>query len=141
MDATQLNTELTATLKAIPALGGRIYDGYVPEKLPTDGAGYILPYVLLLSGITADLPEERDLTRQVDTTVHDWAPQTNCVGPTPDHARKCAQLVAQALTNTRIGNHWLKPDADAFRVATPLPDNQVTPARFYLPLSWRLNTN
>lgn len=140
MDATQLNTELTVTLKAIPALGGRIYDGYVPEKLPTDGAGYILPYVLLLSGITADI-QDPDLTGKTDTQVHDWAPQTNCVGPTPAHSRACAQLVAQALTNTRIGNHWLTPDADAFRVMKPLTDNQVTPARFYLPLSWRLTTN
>lgn len=141
MDATLLDAQLTVTLKAITALGGRIYDGYVPEKLPTDGAGYILPYVLTLSGITADLPQERDLSGQADTTVHDWAPQTNCVGPTPGHARACAQLVAQALTNTRIGNHWLKPDPDAFRVATPILDNQATPARFYLPLQWRLTTN
>jgi len=141
MDVTQLNTELMATLKAIPALGGRIYDGYIPGKLETDASGFIRPYVLLLAGIPADLPAERDLTRLADTTVADWAPQTNCVGPTPTHARSCAQLVAQALTNARIGNHWLLPDPDGFRAATPIQDNQVAPARFYLPLPWRLTTN
>ena len=140
MDPTQLHNELMATLQAIPALGGRIYDGYTPDKLPTDSAGYILPYVLVFSGLSADLPGERDLTGLVDVSVHDWAPQTNCVGPTPSHSRSCAQVVAAALTNTRIGNHWLKTDPDAFRVATPLIDNQVTPARFYLPLQWRLTT-
>lgn len=141
MDATQLNDELLATLRAIPALGGRVHDGYVPGKLPTDGAGYILPYVVVFSGITSDLPTERDLTGLADTTVHDWAPQTNCVGPTPAHARAVAQVVQAALTNARIGNHWLLPDSDGFRVSVPLIDNQVTPARFFLPLPWRLTTN
>jgi len=95
----------------------------------------------VFSGLTTDLPEERDLTRLADTTVHDWAPQTTCVGPTPGHARDVAVAVAKALTNARIGNHWLLPDPDGFRTATPLIDNQVTPARFFLPLPWRLTTN
>ena len=141
MDATQLNNELLATLRAIPALGGRVHDGYVPDKLPVDGAGYVLPYVVVFSGITTDLPAERDLTGLADTSVHDWSPQTTCVGPTPGHARSCAHLVSQALTNTRIGNHFLLPDSDGFRVAVPLIDDQVSPARFFLPLPWRLTTN
>ncbi len=140
MDVTQLHTELMATLTAIPALGGRVYDGYVPAKLPTDGAGYILPYVLVFSGITTDLPAERDLAGHVDKHTHDWAPQTNCVGPTPAHARTCAQLVATALTDARIGNHWIKPDSEAFRSNTPILDMQASPSRHYLPLSWRLTT-
>lgn len=139
MDATQFSAELEAKLKAIPALGGRAYDGYIPSKVPTDPAGYILPYVLFFSGVTADIGDE-SLCGTVDTLVHDWAPQTNCVGPTPGHARACAQLVQAALTNTRIGNHRLKPDTDAFRVAVPIKDDQATPARFFLPLSWRLTT-
>ena len=140
MDVLQLHNELMATLQAVPALAGRVYDGYVPDKLPTDNAGYILPYVVVFSGLSTDLEAERDLTGLVDTTVHDWAPQTTCVGPTPGHARNCAQLVQDALTNARIGNHWLKPDNESFRVAVPLIDNQVTPARFFLPLPWRLTT-
>lgn len=139
MDATQFSAELEAKLKAIPALGGRAYDGYVPGKVPTDGAGYVLPYILFFAGIPADIGDP-DLTGMTDTLVHDWAPQTNCVGPTPGHARKCAEIVAAALTNTRIGNHRLHVDTDAFRVAVPLKDDQATPARFFLPLSWRLTT-
>lgn len=140
MSASQFHAELMATLKGITALGGRIYDGTIPAKLPTDGAGYVLPYVLVFSGITADIGDP-DLTGRTDTLVHDYAPQTNCVGPTPGHSRICAEMVQAALTNTRIGNHPLKPDTDAFRVAVPLPDNQVTPARFFLPLQWRVTTN
>lgn len=139
MDATQFTAELDAKLKAIAALGGRVYDGYAPSKIPTDPAGYVLPYVLFFTGITADIGDP-DLTGMTDTRVHDWAPQTNCVGPTPGHARSCAELVKAALTNTRIGNHRLHIDADAFRVAVPLKDDQAIPARFYLPLSWRLTT-
>lgn len=141
MDATQLNEQLLATLRKIPGLGGQVFDGDVPTKLPTDGAGYIRPYVVVFSGITTDLPTERDLTRLADTAVHDWSPQTTCVGPTPAHARDVAVAVKAALTNTRVGNHWLLPDTDAFRVSVPIRDNQVTPARFFLPLTWRLTTN
>lgn len=140
MRATQFHAELMAALKAITALGGRIYDGYVPAKLPTDGAGYVLPYVLVFSGLTADIGDP-DLTGKADTLVHDWSPQTNCVGPTPGHSRMCAEMVQDALTNLRVGNNWLKPDDDGFRVAVPLKDDQATPARFFLPLSWRLTTN
>ncbi len=139
MDATQFSAELEAKLKTIIELNQRVYDGYVPEKLPTDGAGYILPYVLFFAGVTSDIGDP-DLTGQTDTLVHDWAPQTNCVGPTPGHARACAGLVKSALTNTRIGNHRLHIDTDAFRVAVPIRDDQATTARFYLPLSWRLTT-
>lgn len=139
MNATQFTAHLETVLKAIPELAGRIYDGYVPSKLPTDGSGYILPYVLIFSGVTADIGDE-SLCGTVDTLVHDWAPQTNCVGPDPAKARACAQYVQAALTNLRIGNHRLKPDADAFRVAVPIKDDQATPARFFLPLSWRLTT-
>jgi len=140
MDGTQFTAELDAKLKAIIELGGRVYDGYVPSRMPTDPAGYILPYVLYFAGIPADIGDP-DLTGMTDTLVHDWAPQTNCVGPDPAKARKCAEIVATALTNTRIGNHRLHVDTDAFRVAVPIKDDQATPARFFLPLSWRLTTN
>lgn len=140
MKASQFHAELVASLKAITALGGRIYDGYVPAQIPTDGAGYVLPYVLVFSGITADIGDPA-LSGKTDKLVHDWAPQTNCVGPTPGHARACAELVQAALTDIRIGNHRLKPDTDAFRVEKPIKDDQATPARFFLPLSWRLTTN
>ena len=141
MDATTLTAELIGALNAVPALAGHVYDGYVPDKLPTDNAGYILPYVVVFSGLTTDLPEERSLTGLVDTTVHDWSPQTTCVGPTPSHARACAQIVQHTLTNLRIGNHRMKPDTETFRANTPVIDSQVTPSRFYLPLPWRLTTN
>lgn len=141
MDATLFNEQLLAILRAIPGLGGQVFDGDVPTKLPTDGAGYIRPYVVVFSGLSADLPGERDLTGLADTSVHDWSPQTTCVGPTPAHARAVAVAVKSALTNARIGNHWLLPDPDGFRVNVPIRDNQVTPARFFLPLPWRLTTN
>lgn len=95
---------------------------------------------MFFTGIPADIGDS-DLTGMTATQVYDWTPQTNCVGPTPAHARACTEMVQTALTNTLIGNHWLKPDTDAFRVAVPIKDEQAIPARFFLPLSWRLTTN
>lgn len=140
MKASQFSAELEARLKGISDLGGRAYDGYIPGKIPTDGSGYVLPYVLFFAGITADIGDP-DLSGKTDKLVHDWAPQTNCVGPTPGHARACAELVQAALTDIRIGNHRLKPNTDAFRVEVPIKDDQAIPARFFLPLLWRLTTN
>lgn len=140
MSGAIYHAQVETILKAIPNLGGRVHDTYVPESIPKDTAGYVLPYVLVASGTPTDLPTERDLTGRADTTVHDWMLQTICVGPTPNHARLVAQDVATALTNTRIGNHWLLPDSDAIRPQTPAIDDEVKPARFFLPLFWRLTT-
>lgn len=139
MDASTYHAQAEALLKAIGSLDGRIHDGYVPDSIPTDGV-YILPYVLMFSGTTTDIEEERDLRGLADLSTHDWRMQTNCVGPTPSHARAVAGLIQATLTNARIGNGWLLPDNQAFRTSVPIKDDDVKPARFFLPLSWRLTT-
>ena len=135
--ANTYHQQVETLLKAIPSLGGRVYDGYAPGTIPTDGLGFILPYVLAFSGTPTDLENERDLTGLADRTTDDWRIQTNCVGPDPAKARACAQLVADALTNAHIGG-WLLPDNDAFKTSLPIKDDDVKPARFFLPLFWRL---
>ena len=140
MGATQYHDEVTALLNAIPNLGGRVHDTYAPDTLPEDSLGYVLPYVIVGSGVVTDLELERDLTGRADTTVHDWRAQINCVGPTPNHARLVAEDVIAALTNARVGNHWILPDNDAMRARVPVKDDEVKPPRFFLPLFWRLTT-
>lgn len=140
MPSAQYHSQVDAILKAIPSLGGRIYDTYVPDALPTDHAGYVLPYVLIASGIPTDLGDP-GMCDKTDMTAHEWRAQTNCVGPSPSHARACAQLVANALTDAKVGNHWLKPNPDAFRAEVPIKDEGVEGrARFFMPLFWRLTT-
>ncbi|MFF5791131.1 hypothetical protein ACFY5D_03690 [Paeniglutamicibacter sp. NPDC012692] len=142
VDPNALTDLLLAKLRSLPDIGARVYDGIVPAKVPTDPSGqYIRPYVAVFSGLGSDLPGERDLTGLVDVTVLDWAPQTTVVGPDARSCRQAAQQVAAALTNLPMGSKFLMPDADAFRVTKPLTDSQVTPARAYLPLQWRLTTN
>lgn len=140
VDPNTLADLLLAKLRSLPDIGARVYDGIVPESLPMAGA-YIRPYVAVFAGLGADLPAERDLTGLVDTSVLDWSPQTTVVGPDARICRLAAQQVTAALTNLPLGVGFLKPDPDAFRVTRPLPDTQVTPARAYLPLQWRLITN
>lgn len=140
VDPNVLADLLLAKLRSLPDIGARVYDGIVPESLPMAG-GFIRPYIAFFAGLGSDLPAERDLTGLVDATVIDWAPQTTVVGPDARICRLAAQQVTAALTNLPIGGGFLMPDADAFRVTRPLTDTQVTPARAYLPLPWRLITN
>lgn len=140
VDPNTLADLLLAKLRSLPDIGARVYDGQVPERVPEAG-GYIRPYIAFHAGLAADLPAERDLSGLVDLTVADWSAQTTVVGPDAGICRRAAQQVATALTNLPIGGGWLMPDPDAFRVTKPLTDNQVTPARLYLPLQWRLITN
>lgn len=142
VDPNTLADLLLAKLRTLPDIGARVYDGSVPAKVPTDPSGqYIRPYIAVFAGLGADLPAERDLSGLVDTTVLDWSPQVTVVGPDARICRIAAQQVTAALTNLPIGGGWLMPDPDAFRVTTPITDSQVTPARAFLPLQWRLITN
>jgi hypothetical protein len=142
VDPNVLADLLLAKLRSLPDIGARVYDGLIPTKVPTDASGiYIRPYIAFHAGLGADLPAERDLTGLVDTTVLDWAPLTTVVGPDARICRLASQQVTAALTNLRLGGGRLMPDPDAFRVTKPLSDSQVTPARAYLPLQWRLITN
>lgn len=129
-----------AKLKAVPELEGRIHDGYVPDIVPTDSAGFILPYVVVFSGVGSDIPEERDLTLLDDTGVLDWSTQTTCVGPTPSHCRKVVHTVRLALQNMSVRDGWLQADTETFRMSVPIIDSDVSPARFFLPPRWRLIT-
>lgn len=119
---------------------GTVYDGWVPNKVPTDSAGNILPYVVIFAGAGTDLPEERDYTNLADLTVMALSLQTTFVAASPAACRDYAAQGYSRLLNLPIGTGWLKPDAEAFNTPVPLLDDQVTPARFYMPLRWRLTT-
>lgn len=120
---------------------GNVFDTQVPTTLPQDTSGAIRPYVVMFGGVGSDLLQERDSTGLVDMDILDFPFQTTCVGPTAGHARDVAHAVKLALTNMPIQAGFVKPDPQGFRIDNPLPDNQVTPARFYMPLMWRLTTN
>lgn len=135
-----LFTLIKARLDAVPGIWpGNVYDSQVPTTLPKDASGFIRPYVVIFAGTANDIPEERDLTNLADLGISDFRFQTNCAGPTGTHARDLADVVRAALTNLPLGAGFIKPDPDGFRTNV-LPDNQVTPARFYMPLMWRLTT-
>lgn len=138
-DPNVLHASIMATLRALPDVGERVYDGIVPVKVPEVG-GYIRAYIVVWSGIGSDLPAERDLSGLTDVGVLDWAPQTQVVAADANTCRLVAQQVREALTNKAMGAGWLQPNPDAFRVNTPIPDTGATPTRFFLPLPWRLLT-
>ncbi|QFG09555.1 tail terminator [Arthrobacter phage TripleJ] len=135
-----LFAQVKARLDTLPGLfPGNVFDSQVPTTLPKDSAGFIRPYVVIFAGAVNDIFTERDLTQLADLSVSDFRFQTNCVGPTGSHARDLADAVRMSLTNLPMGAGFIKPDPDGFRTDV-LPDNQVIPARFYMPLMWRLTT-
>ncbi|RKS19700.1 hypothetical protein DFO58_2205 [Arthrobacter sp. AG1021] len=138
--STNYHEQVDTLLKAVPELGGRIHDTYVEGPLAMEPGGVRpLPYVLLASGVANPLDDD-SLGGRTDLTALDWRAQTNCVGPTPSHARAVAQVVIRALTDARVGNHWLTRDPDTMRPDVPIKDADVTPPRYFMPLFWRLTT-
>ncbi len=138
IDVDALTEQLLTVLRTIPEL--TVYDNRVPDNVPMSGI-YIRPYVVLFSGLGGDLGErERSLSLLADPTVLSWQPQTTVAGPNASSCRQAAQAVTAKLTNLPLGTGWLIPNAEAFQADKPISDTQVTPAREFLPLHWRLIT-
>ena len=136
-DPVVLQAVVAARLRALPGI--TLYEGQVPGKVPQDAQGYVLPYVALYSSLGRDRPEERDLSGLADPGRGDWPFQTTCVGASSTICLAVARDVAAALTNLPAGGGFIKPTG--YETPLPLADNQVTPARYFMPLQWRLLTN
>jgi hypothetical protein len=140
-DPYLLYVPIRARLAVITGLGGNIYDGFVPTTIPKDSSGFIRPYVVIFAGTGTDLPAERDSTGLVDMDVLDWPFQTTVAAADALSCMRLAHDVRLALTNLPVQAGFVKPDGySATGGDRPLLDNQVTPARFYMPLMWRLTT-
>lgn len=140
-DPVALSGEVRSHLLAVPGLtADRLFEGYVPTKLPTDAAGYILPYVVVFYGIGGH-PNERTSRGDLPGDALRFDFQTTCVGPSASHAVALARDVRTALLNKRVGTGWIIPNPDGMAQQYPLPDTSITPARFFLPPQWRVTTN
>lgn len=139
-DPLQIRDDMLAALKALRDLNGRVHDGYVPDKIPTDTGGYVLPYVVFHGG-GGDNPDEPSSDGKLDSDVLVYDFQTTSVGPSPGHAIGVDQLIKGALQNLTVGTGRIRPNPDGFNQQTPIRDPNITPARFMLPRQWRLITN
>lgn len=137
VEVSDLVTPVSAALSALPGI--TFYDGYVPESIPETG-GYIDPYIVLWAGI-GDNPNDLTAcgTQGTDTLIWDF--QITVVGADPAICRAVAATAAAALTNLRVRTGKVRRNPDGFDQSVPLMDTQTTPARFMLPLQWRLITN
>lgn len=136
-DPVALIASIRAVLEALPNVS--IFDGQVPTKVPEAG-GFILPYIVIWTGV-GDNPGETtsDGLHDTDTLIFDF--QTTAVAASADICRRVAADMKARLTNLRAGTGRIRPSPDGFQQQTPIPDNSVTPARFMLPIQWRLITN
>lgn len=137
VDVTALVQTVTEALEALDDVG--FHDGYVPKSLPeTDG--YIDPYVVLWAGL-GDNPPELTACGSHGTDTLIWDFQTTAVGANATICRDVAADIKTALTNLTAGTGRVRPNPDGFNQQTPILDTQTSPARFMLPLQWRLITN
>jgi hypothetical protein len=128
-------------LGTITKLGGNIYDGVVPTSLPKDVNGYIKPYVVIFAGTGGDLLGETSYTQETDMDVLSWPFQTTVVAADVISCMRLGHDVRIALTNHPVLGGFIRPDGYSETGALlPQRDDQVTPARFFLPLQWRITT-
>ncbi|MBG6085815.1 hypothetical protein [Zhihengliuella flava] len=133
-------TALAATVKAaLTSDDFKFYDGYVPAKVPEAG-GYILPYVVLWAGDGEPADQQAACGLQGTSSLL-WDFQTTCVASSPEACRAVARDVRAALTNLPAGTGRIKPNPDGFQQNVPVLDPTATPARFMLPVPWRITTN
>lgn len=124
---------------AVQLAGTGFYDGYVPKVLPeTDG--YVDPYVVLWAGV-GDNPFEPTACGRHNEDTLVWDFQTTVVAASPAACRSAAKAVKERLMNLAVGTGRVKPNPDGFNQQAPTLDTQTTPARFMLPLQWRITTN
>lgn len=136
-DIEQLVADVITALETVPGIG--VDDGYVPRKLP-ETATYVDPYVILWAGLGDNPPELTACgTQGTDTLVWDF--QTTAVGADASICRAVAKAVTAKLTNLPAGTGKIRRNPDGFNQQSPILDTQTTPARFMLPLQWRLITN
>jgi len=136
-DIEQLVADVKTALEEIPDVTFK--DGYAAEALPETG-GYIDPYVILWAGLGDNPPELTACgTQGTDTLIWDF--QTTAVGADAGICRSVAKAVAAKLTNLPAGTGKIRRNPDGFNQQTPILDTQTSPARFMLPLQWRLITN
>lgn len=137
VDPADLVAPVTAALEAIG--GTSFYDGFVPEKVPETG-GYIDPYIVLWAGVGDDSDELPACGIQDGDSIV-WDFQTTAVGADPEICRAVARDIKASLTNLSVRTGRVRRNPDGFNQQTPILDTQTTPARFMLPLQWRLITN
>ena len=116
-----------------------VYDGWVPDRVPTDAHGYVRPYVALYAG-NATGTDDGGLCGLADVDAVDVRLQTTVVAASAAHLRPVTHAVTRALTNLRIGTNVLHPDVEQHRSTVPQPDPSVSPARVFLPLQWHITT-
>lgn len=136
--------DINALVAQVTALEGEItgttnYDGHVPTKVPEAG-GYILPYFVNWFG-TGDSPDEVTSDGQQPTDSLIWDFQITAVASNAAACRSVAQALKQKLRNRRIGKGTLRLNPDGFQQQAPILDTTITPARFMLPIPWRLITD
>ncbi|UOD80351.1 hypothetical protein [Paenarthrobacter ureafaciens] len=136
--------DINALVAQVTALEGEItgttnYDGNVPTKVPEAG-GYILPYFVNWFG-TGDSPDEVTSDGQQPTDSLIWDFQITAVASNAAACRSVAQALKQKLRNRRIGKGTLRLNPDGFQQQAPILDTTITPARFMLPIPWRLITD
>lgn len=119
------------TLNQLRAVGVDVYDGMVPEKVPTMTGGVIRPYLAVWSQ-----PLREHLEQPLDFSGQETAGSltVTVAGATVGTVRNLSQAVIRTLNRVTVpgGGQYVHTDPHA-----PIQyDNQVSPGRYYQPTAF-----
>lgn len=137
-DPADLHAAVLARLRAITSLS--VHDADVPKNLPAEpNTGRVYPY-LVLWPTAGHTPDDARTLGGVDGTELTWPFQVTAAGGTVTWALQAAALARGQLED------WFPPFPGAGQVhedqTAPFigKDEDVTPARFFVPLLFRTHT-
>jgi len=126
-DSAIIAAAVLARLKTITTIG--IYDADVPTAPPADSQGRVWPYAVLWTGVGA-APLDQGLTT---SAALDWACQVTVAAGDPALVLPAATKVRQTLAGfSPIAGATLSDETP--RSLLMQRDDDVTPARWFLPL-------
>lgn len=132
----ELHEATLARLRAIPQLGGRIFDEEV-KKPAADAQGAVLPYVILWP-TPGTYPDDARSAAKAWGSELDWTASVIAAGGSTQRALLAAAWVRTALA----GWHAVPPPAGPLvetQFTRPLPvqkEPDVSPARYFLPMQF-----
>ncbi|MGQ7788201.1 hypothetical protein [Nesterenkonia sp. K-15-9-6] len=123
----------------------RVFHGHVPDQVPEDSAGRVLPYVAVWPRVP--VPVDDEPVNQVQSREGlAFLFQTTCVAADIfDQLYPMVDVVADRLTGLQVGagvvRHESSLQSSMFLGGGEfLVDPDVSPARYFVPLRWYLTT-
>lgn len=140
MRIISIRDQIVAALEGIE--NTTVYEGHIPDKVATfPGTDLIKPYLLVWLGAPTGQDETQEpISGDVDTDSDTLTITIIAVGADTNTVTHLVHHFRQKLAKTLVNGHPIKPDWAQQQSQYPLLDEQTTPPRTYVSLTWTLTT-